>query len=67
MADDPKPKETDPVKARINDVLDDLSARRVSDSDRRRLGDGLDRANKPRTGKDGADDAFGRIVPKRGW
>lgn len=53
------------VDKHVNDVIDDLSARKVKLADRGRLHDALDKANAPLAGRPAQDQALGRIS-KRG-
>jgi hypothetical protein len=52
------PKPATDAERRVNDMIDDLTERRVSQPDRSRLRDALDKADKPREGKEGRDDAL---------
>lgn len=49
------------VDKHVNDVIDDLSARKVKLADRGRLDAALQKANAPPTGRPAQDDALGRI------
>lgn len=59
------PDPIDPIRQRVDDVIDDLVSRRVMPQDRGRLRDAVDKADRPRSGKDGANDAFGRVLGRK--
>lgn len=61
MTDD-TPQPIDPVRKRVNDTIDDLMGRRVVPADRARLRDAVDKADKPQTGRAGADSGVGRAI-----
>ncbi len=50
------------VEKRVNDVIDDLSARKIAAPDRMRLRGALDKAEAPLTGRAGADAGLGNAI-----
>ena len=65
MADIEHPIPANEVEKRVNDVIDDLAARRVGSGDRARLKEAVNRADRPLAGRPGADAAIGNIAGGR--
>lgn len=56
------------TEKRVNDMIDDLSARKVSTPDRARLRGAIDKAEKPLAGRAGQDEALGNAIGRTsGW
>lgn len=64
MADVEQPKPVTDVERRVNDVISDLTGRKVSNGDRGRLRKAVDAADAPLTGRAAGDSALGRISRK---
>ncbi len=56
------PERTSEVEKHVDDIIGDLTGRKVHDKDRVRLGRALDTANKPEGGRSGMDKALGRAI-----
>lgn len=54
--------ETPPPSSPVDVVIDQLDRRIIGPSDRGRLRDAVDRADKPLAGRPGADQAIGRAI-----
>lgn len=62
------PKPANDTEKRVNDMIDDLSARKVSTPDRARLRGAIDKAEKPLAGRAGQDEALNNISRRpSGW
>lgn len=59
------PAPSDPVREKVDAVIGDLTARKVSDADRGRLRDAVDKADKPDTSRQGSDRLLGRAIGRK--
>lgn len=59
---DPPAGDDMPAPSPVDVVIDLLGKRAVDGVSRQRLGDALDRANRPQQGRAGADAAVGRVT-----
>jgi hypothetical protein len=58
------PKTPNPVRERVDGVIDDLTKRITPEPDRTRLRKALDTADAPETGRAASDKALGRVAAR---